>query len=135
MGADLLLSWAWTTKPDGIDFEKAREIIRAEIVDSVLGKDGVFDGEFLKRWDINDSFNDDEISPADMREQLIEDTDILERLWKGEEFFRDADRITVGPVTMVITGGMSWGDSPTEFFDTLRRWGDTPAYEAAGFGT
>jgi hypothetical protein len=124
MGADLLMSWLWTTTPDKVDFDKARALIREEL--SVVPD--VPDAEFWKRWDPNGDFEDSEI----IKDGLLADTDQIAALWNGE-YQRDAFRTTIGPIEILMTGGMSWGDSPSEFFDVLNRWGNSEAARAAGF--
>lgn len=134
MGADLILGWLWTTQPEAIDFDKAKATIESAF--NTLG-DTKPSAEFLKRWDPGEVFeyydDDDGIGARAIRDYLLDDTETLRRYWTEEEYARDFDKAQLGPVTALITGGMSWGDSPTETFDLIARWGDTPAAEAAGF--
>ena len=130
MGADLLISWLWTTQPDKIDFEKARAVIRTELA----AMPEVPTDEFWKRWDPNDDFGSfGDLEGADIQKQLLADTDEIASLWNLEQGYRDCFRSTIGPVEVLMSGGMSWGDSPTEMFDTINRWGSTPAAQEAGF--
>lgn len=46
----------------------------------------------------------------------------------GLDQYRDVAAVTLGrsPLTYWMSGGMSWGDSPTESFDTLQTIGRSP---------
>jgi hypothetical protein len=134
MGADLIASWIWTTQPQKIDFEKARALIREEF-DALDKADDVFPQGFLERWDPNEDvvWDGSDTTAEEFRNALLSDTNHLEQLWTEAETPRDAFVADIGPVRVLLSGGMSWGDSPTEEFDVLNRWGNTPAAKAAGF--
>lgn len=133
MGADLLVAWVWTTDPEAIDFEKARALAREEL-GSVEMPDEVWPPGVLERWDPNEDlvYEGSDFGADDLLNRVIEDIDEIEKLWGGEEY-RDTIRAGMGPVEFLMSGGMSWGDSPTETFDVLNRFANTPAAKAAGF--
>lgn len=135
MGADLLLSWLWTTEPEKVDFEKARALIRAEITSDCLDENEVWKPGVLERWDPNEDavFDGSDVDAETLVKVLIADVDEVEKLWTGELEYRDAFVTDIGPVRVLLSGGMSWGDSPSETFDVLNRFGNTPAAKAAGF--
>jgi len=71
-----------------------------------------------------------------------EDEDLKERL-KGhladfregidDDRWRDLTWITVGPYKVYVSGGMSWGDSPTESFNAINELVASGVLTAAGF--
>lgn len=117
MGADFLLAHVWTTKrPDEIDFE-AGDLYIATARPEELEEYGWLE-------------TPEEIDAA--RTDALSDLLYLRGVWNGREYQRDIDVCTFGPVTVAITGGMSWGDGPTDSFDILTRIPEG-ALRAAGF--
>jgi hypothetical protein len=67
---------------------------------------------------ITDGKTEEEIA-RNMREQLFEDIDLLETAI--EDGWREVTWIRVGGYDVWLTGGMSYGDSPTDLFDPMNR--------------
>lgn len=80
----------------------------------------------------------DHLAGDDVPEDLKEiKKDILDLI---EEFFdsidgRDCMSINFPERTIIISGGMSWGDAPTDSYDTIYRFGllPQPLLKAGGF--
>lgn len=129
MGADLILAHIWTTKPDSeLDWDAARSAIEALTVDDV-------DSESHYSWnDAEVPTDDEEFLSKKVRPGVRNDLEEFKSLWQASlsNLPRDADMCTMGPVRALITGGMSWGDSPTETWDLLSRLPDS-VLKAIGF--
>lgn len=73
--------------------------------------------------------------PYENVEDLVSDAlESLERVkaaWNNE--YRDAARITLKHTVILISGGMSWGDGPTETFNDIALVQSIGALQAAGF--
>ncbi|MGV0985031.1 MAG: hypothetical protein ACOYB2_10780 [Limnohabitans sp.] len=116
MGADLLLHHVWIAKGKEPDWQAAKDAIAA------------MDDEKVQKLAEQEMVDDD--VPA-YREQLLADIAEVEDVWHKDR--RTAYKCPLGPIDCLITGGISWGDSPDEFFDVVGRFLETPAVEAAGF--
>lgn len=124
MGADLLLAYVWTTKPESLDWQKGKDAIEAMRPDQLMG---------IEQFEYNEEvWNDSGIDVDQARLLLHQQLDQIRGLWSGGVQSRTAFRDSLGPVTSLFTGGMSWGDSPTDEFDLFN---DFPGevLEAVGF--
>jgi len=125
MGADLLLSIVWTTQePKAIDFQAIGDAI--ENLSSEIAATNIQDVA-SERWDKGDGILD----IIALRMQLHEDLEDFRTVWNGE-YRREAYSIRIGPLYVAITGGLSWGDSPTEEFDAWNRLIESGVLEAGG---
>lgn len=120
MGADLLLTWVGLEEGREPDFEAARTRIN-ELTDSEL--------ETAARehfaWDENSGI-------ADVATSMHAEVNKLEKLWIGGS--REVARLKVRGADLLFTGGMSWGDGPTDAFEVIEKVMAIPgALEAAGF--
>ena len=72
----------------------------------------------LKLW-YEDFYCEPELSSDNIRKKAIE---VIEQTLCYETLYerRDVTYFEIRDVTLFITGGMSWGDSPTDIFDTFR---------------
>lgn len=72
------------------------------------------------------------VSESEFRERLKQDLELLVSEARGVRDRRDVMVLYFGEWRILLTGGGSWGDSPTEFFDILQ---DLPweALRRAGF--
>lgn len=102
-----------------------------------------------RRWDAADAridaLPDDELrmeyggTPTEAREQLRADLKEFRRVVEAhdpgsqERGSRDAAVCLFGGRPYIITGGMSSGDSPTEFSEVMQRLGEAGVLDAAGF--
>lgn len=78
-----------------------------------------------------DGDNGEDFDKKSCAETLINDLEALCCAWAGK--LRSANVLLVGNKRMLITGGESWGDSPSEFFDSLRRLVECGVTRKAGF--
>jgi hypothetical protein len=116
MGADLLLAHVWTTKKDAeLDWAAGRSWIDSASLDD-LDPD-----EYTSISEIDD-----------LRKWAHERFGVLRELWVGERVDRDTDMYGFGPVRALISGGMSWGDDPTDGFSLITSLPE-PLLEAVGF--
>jgi hypothetical protein len=123
MGGDLLLSVVWSTK-ETIDFDAIGVAIRT-----------LTEEQASKIQDLASGNWDDEHGEIDMEglgDQLVIDLNELKSTWEGNDN-RVAYTMKLGPMTVAITGGVSWGDSPTEEFDSWNRLIEAGVLEAGGF--
>ncbi len=85
----------------------------------------------LQEDDVDDWFDDVE----QMRVGLLADITALEKARAGEgREARELDSFQLGPYRLYLTGGLSWGDSPTELFDVICRLDAYGLAGLAGFG-
>lgn len=138
MGADFLCAWTdapraegrpWLT-PDDWDAVKPQIDARIEaVLDDEHHLSELIDWTYCAAME--DPPEDDEASMATARErarsQLAE--------WCKDVFYvctegsRDASSITIDGRTVLVTGGMSWGDTPTDCFDAVAYVGGFGIYK------
>jgi hypothetical protein len=119
MGMDLLLNFVWADKDVEPDWDGARKHIESltaeEANDAYVGT-GQAD---FYTWD-------------EYKERLLRAHDNIKSAW-----FDDCDRSTflvdIGKYKVLVTGGDSWGDSPSEMFDDIQDWGNIPGLDKFGF--
>ena len=58
--------------------------------------------------------------------------DDFKEMFEGK-FRRDVTVHEVGPYDVILTGGMTWGDTPTEFCDTICALSEYGILDAVGF--
>lgn len=89
----------------------------------------------LTAEDADDAALSDDLDEA--RAQLLADLTELRRVVegsaKGEWTRRDIDVLTIGGREYLFTGGMSSGDTPTDFADVMNHLGQTGVLDAVGF--
>lgn len=117
MGADLLLHHVWIARGQTPDWMAAKAVLEALTDDQI----NAFEESAYVYADDQPGY----------RERLIADLDEIHDAWDHDR--RTAYKCPLGPIDVLITGGISWGDSPDEFFDVVGRFLETPAVEAAGF--
>ena len=81
---------------------------------------------YRDQWEDGDP--GDELRLAD---ELREDLDEVETCW--EEGGRECGGLTLMGYNVLVTGGMSWGDSPTELTDQISRLDCADVLQACGF--
>lgn len=117
MGADLILLHLWTTRDiysqmDWVAAERAIQDLQLEDCEDLVS------GQFYDLEDLTiDNDNEDAIL-QEVKNNVRLRVEDLKSIIKGE-MPRDVDVCKMGPVTAVITGGMSWGDDPTDTFTEL----------------
>lgn len=137
MGADLITSTLWyrlgqmvtLTHPAGFTYTRAEPLL-----DWTAGREkattlvGTWDADTLEAF-TDQSFGFDPTDPAANRanalDTILQELDALQE--DIETGGRDIDGRTLNGVAFVITGGMSWGDGPTEAFDRWSRWDNEDA--------
>ena len=107
MGADLLLASLVIDKSKSLDFNAGRLAVQR------LGAEDI---------EVADEFYDDDPDAAEglaaIRSTLRDDLSKLEEALAAS---REIDWIEVRGATVYVTGGMSYGDVPTEIFATISR--------------
>jgi len=112
MGADLLLNWVTWDKSRKLNWAAGHKAVDALETDE-NGEITTEGGDITK-------------------ESLHEDLKSLEEACAGK--YRDASGITVGRLNVLMTGGMSWGDSPGDTYETLSHLFEIDTVlEAVGF--
>lgn len=127
MGADLLLAGAsipYRRKPAWKDAEK-----RVDVLEKTM----------MARWPMpyqkNWAGHWDDLSPISRSKtaagQLTSDLDDFRSAWLNGG--RSSMVWRVGNRMLLVTGGMSWGDSPGDLFDSVNRLNAAGVLQAAGF--
>jgi hypothetical protein len=120
VGADLLITALVIETGRTPDFETARAAI-----ETVSSSQVEIPDEF---WD-HDPYTDAGLDA--IRSQL---RDSLSELEAALQQSRELASFGLRGATVYLTGGMSWGDSPTELFETFSRlWAVPAVLVAAGF--
>lgn len=119
MGADLCLAWLIHDKDITPNWDAGRAKLQ-ELAEIELKTDpnGCYD-EDTSLEDVYMTDGGPEITYA----EALESIDYIE----NAEGKRDFSSVTLGHFTMLISGGMSWGDDPTDSFEHLDRIGRLPA--------
>ena len=124
MGADLILTWLQIDKDKQPDFKAGMDRI-SELATKNLSE---WPKEYVDQrlLDAPDGFDKDkEIEALKLSLRAIEGA------WR--EVYRDMAVIDVCHKKLLITGGMSWGDSPTESYDDIDRMLTSGVSKACGF--
>ncbi len=124
MGADLILATWWTTKPEELDWSKGVTAISALTIEDCPELD------FFELDDTADGEDEAESLERIIRPQLLRDLDEIKCSWEGRH--RDSDVYQFGPVRVLLSGGTSWGDDPSDMFTAMTRIPESVA-EAIGF--
>lgn len=112
MGADFMFAVAPTCNLTQERKTKVKDLLRS-----------LPDDYFVKHEDMHCTFGDDELSGAELRTMVYE---LVLRV--NDICTRETSSIFLPGMDWegVITGGMSWGDSPTECYDELAAIGNLP---------
>lgn len=125
MGMDLLIAALATTSPAALDWDAGRNAIDTVDMDVLL-----------ERWPdapyhlpgAPDSYDDGELHDA-LRRFLRQQVDALQAAWTDGG--RDQSTLMFGPWTIWLSGGASWGDSPSDTFDAVHALSYAPEVEQA----
>jgi len=129
MSQELMLEFCYTDKNRSPDFKKVRGFISK-----------------LKKHDIGVIFAEDDGMAGNLvldlegetigavRETMREDLRILENAWTGRGGRRDLSfSMPKYGIRVLVTGDMSYGDSPSELFDAIARLRGVGALKVGGF--
>lgn len=119
MGRDLLLNFVWADndkEPDWAGARKHIENLTAEEADDAYV--GTGQSEFYT-WD-------------EYKEYLLRAHDNVEAAWHGD-YDRSTFVVNIGKYQVLVSGGDSWGDSPSTMFDYIQDWGNIPGLDKFGF--
>jgi hypothetical protein len=119
MGADLIVTGAWAPVGRKMDRDAAYRTVGA-----------LEEGDMAQ---LEEETGEAYESLAALRESLLVSLKEFESVWTGEAYARDMAGIEVGQYSVLLTGGMSWGDTPTESYDVIRRLEAAGVLRAAGF--
>ena len=121
MGNDLLLNFVWVDKDREPDWDGAKKYIESlteeEANDAYVGTGQI---------DLYDDFEN-------YRKYLLECHDFIKGVWIKKDWDRHTFFLNIGKYKVLVTGGDSWGDSPTELFDMIQDWGNIPNLPKFGF--
>src|SRR3989338_7166238 len=113
MGADLVVAYFGIKKEQ--DLQQAKEKMMS-IVDELSKED--FSDYF-------DSIYSDDIENIDLDEAREEAKEVIERTFETLDY-RDVTSIEHKGDIIYLSGGMSWGDSPTDSYDLFRKFSSLP---------
>jgi hypothetical protein len=127
MGADMCLSWI--VKLRNIDDAEKKMI---EKIDSYLEKEHDWDELFDQYEMLYDTYKENK---EDFKKEIIK---IINEFMQYEGR-RDSTTISLirgTNIELIISGGMSWGDTPTDFMTTIEKFACFPEgiVHAGGFG-
>lgn len=123
MGADMCLALAILPKDEAPKFEEARAYIeKADAADFLrdCGEEDVQDIPYFGGEDLDE-----------LREALREALSSLERA--VTDWHRQAATLHFGDKVIYATGGLSWGDAPTELYEEMELLMWTGVMAVAGF--
>jgi hypothetical protein len=120
MGADLLIAALIIERDRSPDFDAARSAIESVRPDQI---------------EIPDEFCEHDLETAAGLDAIRCDLQAsIGRLEAALQDSRELASFELRGATVYLTGGMSWGDSPTELFETFTRlWAVPAVLAAAGF--
>ena len=144
MGADFLCQYAYLKKGDQPDWAAGETFIRELFHtprsewDDLPSMKGVIMEDFIFHLDVADC---EDPSNPDPEEDMRVRKEVCERLEQSltaakdlcEDLPRDCSWIHVGEYQVLITGGLSTGDTPTESFDVLHDFVVSELAEKVGF--
>jgi len=113
MGADLVVAYFGIKKEQ--DLQQAKEKMMS-IVDELSKEDFA---------DYFDSIYGDDIESIDLNEAREEAKEVIERTFESLDC-RDVTAIEHKGDIIYLSGGMSWGDSPTDSYDLFRKFSSLP---------
>jgi hypothetical protein len=120
MGMDLLLNFVWADKniePDWVGARKHIENLTTEEANDAYVGTGQAD---FYTWD-------------EYKEYLLRAHDIIFGAWLDGNYDRSTYTLDLGKYRVLVTGGDSWGDSPSEMFDYIQDWANVPGLDKFGF--
>lgn len=128
MGADMLIQYIYFKQ--GIDLEsiKKKMLERADtptLIAELLGKP---DGSQHQNSYMTLQFgqeNDEDEKPKTIEELTKEFKDTINEVFNSL-YCRDVTSFDFMGYTIFLTGGLSWGDDPTETFNTFERFWEMP---------
>lgn len=127
MGADLILNFVWAKKDSPPDWDGAKKYIES-LTDEQLLNHPEYEYEVM----VHEEEVGDGKALAHLKERLLNAHDIVKAAWDG-----DCDRSTflldIGIYKVLVTGGTSWGDSPSDMFDYIQDWGNIEGLDKFGF--
>ena len=113
MGADLCIEYAVFDENTNFE-EKEKELLQA--VNDLT----VDDLQYIRDFYSELSGEEDEVVLDDAKTDFM---DYIKEFFVGiNKGYRDITWITHKGETLFITGGMSWGDDPTDSYNTFRRF-------------
>jgi hypothetical protein len=111
MGADLLLAYVWT-RSEELDWEAGDGEI------DLVRSDDIPDLNTYGSED-NQELDDEEFIEKVVHPELHAKLARIREAWDNPYDHREVCFDNLGPLSVLATGGMSWGDSPTELFDDI----------------
>jgi hypothetical protein len=120
MGADMILSVLWIGKKKNPDFKKGEALIQK----LAMTPAEEWPKEFIDR------FNDD-IMIGPMVDELSQSLNEVKRSWSGNH--REAAFMEMCGRRILVTGGLSWGDAPTDLMGDIDNLLSSGVAKACGF--
>lgn len=126
MGADLVLAYIVVKK--GTDLKKSKTAMLNAV--KRLGEKDInsFDGYYEQAYG--------DVPPDDIKKIKKDVIEVIKDVFTAiTELYRDVTFINHKGETIYISGGMSWGDNPTESYTSFAKFNDLPdkLLKAGGF--
>ena len=138
MGADLVLASVVVKTDENLPWND-RELAMKKAVKELPAKKTIeWATDFAEYQCLEDDFGEDGTLSEDDARRLLEC--IVDEFFRGVDSrfggsARDITHVEVGDRRVILSGGMSWGDPPTESFDCINNvdWLPPEVLEAGGF--
>lgn len=136
MGADFLFDWVYIEKDKRPDWEAARNSVATW--DLSTSPSSMTPMEWMENYgdgeaEVDDDGNVTTDGMAEIRAHALYVVEEMFEILEGTGSREVSGAITIGPYAMWLTGGMSWGDDPTDAMRVFSAFGELPAALAAGF--
>jgi len=135
MGMDLLLNFVWADKDKEPDWDGARKYIE-DLSATDLQNHPEFE---FHQWTASVSDREDIAAleaGASLRNHLLECHDAIKGAWNGDgdwAFDRQTYYLNIGKYKVLVSGGDSYGDSPSPMFNYIQDWGNVEGLPKFGF--
>lgn len=129
MGADLLLSWLWISKDREPNWKLAQEHLARKILKQPFNTWSEELHDALGYAHTGNDLPPDEY--REVRQRLRKALTEVQRAWAHTT--HETSILVMGPIRVLITGGMSWGDEPTAAMSHINLFTAARMDEAAGF--
>lgn len=134
MGADLILCYVAVKRNQPLDWTHVRETFSKYAADVYKGETTTLDsGEWEMFTEDLDPDEEIEVRLRELEEKVYVLIEELKDFIEGDS--RDTTSFSVGEYNIYVTGGMSWGDSPSDTYDAINFLFNFPnsVWQEAGF--
>lgn len=121
---DLLLNYVWWDKDKRPNWEGARSYIE-NLTEREIQEHPEWEFACMTAENEKEALQE-------LKDRLLDCHDAIRSVADGNDS-RSCYVVHIGKYDVLITGGDSWGDSPTEMFDMIQDWGNLDKLPNFGF--